>query len=537
MQVPIGSAHRDRLAAAGITAAAILLAWRQRFVCDDAFIAYNYARNLVEGQGLTWFGTRVEGYTSFLWVAWTALGLRFGADPIAWSHAGSLAACGAAVGGTWWLACALLPNRFAAAAVIALLLTNFSFLAFATSGLETMLQTALLVHAITFALRFRRAPALRSGLGLGALGAAAVLTRPDSALPVAILLGFALRGAGARPRLALIASAALPLFAWAGWKLAYYGDILPNTFYAKAGITAPTLANGVRYLGRFASAYAWWLPSLALPLAWWKRAWRTETWLLSFLVVSWWIYLTLVGGDFMEFRMLVPLLPALCIVLVQALCAVGPPENRMRITVALVCGVLVGFSILHARRFTGLTPDRCLDSVPALADFYGVVPDDDWGRMGRRLAEELAGTDPLIALDAVGAVPYYSRLRTLDMFGLTDAWIARNGNPAPDHFPRPGHRRQVPIAELRRRGVHLVIGSPMLMHRGMLARPEAQAGLREWARRQLGFSHESFGTVQLLAIPMWDDFGLLMWYMTRTDALDALIRERGWETGTLAWVQ
>ena len=44
----------------------VVLAWHFRFVQDDAFISYNYARSLVEGHGLTWFGSHVEGYTNFL---------------------------------------------------------------------------------------------------------------------------------------------------------------------------------------------------------------------------------------------------------------------------------------------------------------------------------------------------------------------------------------------------------------------------------------------------------------------------------------
>ena len=85
-------ARTHRLVGAIFALVAVGLAWQQRFVCDDAFIAFTYARNLIEGHGLTWFGTRVEGYTSFLWVLWTAIGLRAGIDPVLWSHVGSLAA-------------------------------------------------------------------------------------------------------------------------------------------------------------------------------------------------------------------------------------------------------------------------------------------------------------------------------------------------------------------------------------------------------------------------------------------------------------
>jgi len=39
------------------------------FLCDDAFICFRYARNLIEGHGLVWNrGERVEGYTQLAWV-------------------------------------------------------------------------------------------------------------------------------------------------------------------------------------------------------------------------------------------------------------------------------------------------------------------------------------------------------------------------------------------------------------------------------------------------------------------------------------
>ena len=64
---------RDRWLLAGVLLLASALAWQARFVLDDAFISFQYARSWVEGQGLTWFGERVEGYTNFGWVVWVAL--------------------------------------------------------------------------------------------------------------------------------------------------------------------------------------------------------------------------------------------------------------------------------------------------------------------------------------------------------------------------------------------------------------------------------------------------------------------------------
>jgi hypothetical protein len=54
-----------------------------RFLCDDAFISFRYARNWAAGDGLVFNPgfERVEGYTNFLWVAWLAAFDVLGAKP------------------------------------------------------------------------------------------------------------------------------------------------------------------------------------------------------------------------------------------------------------------------------------------------------------------------------------------------------------------------------------------------------------------------------------------------------------------------
>ena len=44
------------------------MTWLTWFLTDDAFIAFRYVRNLLEGHGLVFNpGERVEGYSNFLW--------------------------------------------------------------------------------------------------------------------------------------------------------------------------------------------------------------------------------------------------------------------------------------------------------------------------------------------------------------------------------------------------------------------------------------------------------------------------------------
>jgi arabinofuranosyltransferase len=81
---------------------------------------------------------------------------------------------------------------------------------------------------------------------------AAMLTRLDSAVMVAVILPVSLASAlwqakGAPAKVAGTLSLVLPLGllvgAWLIWKTRYYGDILPNTYYVKAA-SNPSLARG-----------------------------------------------------------------------------------------------------------------------------------------------------------------------------------------------------------------------------------------------------------------------------------------------------
>lgn len=66
---------------------------------------------------------------------------------------------------------------------------------------------------------------------------------------------------------------------------------------------------------------------------------------------------------------------------------------------------------------------------------------------------------PVIAVGPLGAISYYSDLESVDMLGLTDEWVARNGEEAQIYYP--GHVRMAPPEYLADRGVDLIIGQPL----------------------------------------------------------------------------
>ena len=104
---------------AAVVVAGVVVAALRRFVQDDAFISFRYAKNLADGVGLVWnVGERVEGYTNFLWTVLMAPSFKIGVDVVVWSWALSIA-CFAAVLlmiSTWRGATAF--ARFAAAGLL-----------------------------------------------------------------------------------------------------------------------------------------------------------------------------------------------------------------------------------------------------------------------------------------------------------------------------------------------------------------------------------------------------------------------------------
>ena len=243
-----------------------------RFLCDDAFISFRYARNLASGHGLVFNPghERVEGFTNPLWVLALA-GLDVaGAPPEATANVLSL--CLTVV--LWWVvaraALELLPHDaspWLALVPLAWLALTRSVAVWGTSGLETRLFEVLTLSGIFVLMREVDATSRgeRSSFPWSAaLLGLAVWTRPD-----ALLIGGASLAAAAAVllmRRRLAARTALRYGAAFGGivgilfavRRAYYGAWLPNTYYAKVdGRTWWEM--GTRYLAAFSLEYAAWL--------------------------------------------------------------------------------------------------------------------------------------------------------------------------------------------------------------------------------------------------------------------------------------
>ncbi|MEI7887528.1 MAG: hypothetical protein WCJ04_09060, partial [Actinomycetes bacterium] len=130
----------------GLYVLAAVAAWIVRFVQDDAFITYRYARNLARGNGLVFNpGERVEGYTNFLWTLMHVIPEKLGWSSPIFSQVIGIALMVATVAVTLRLARRLFSSQSFGFLVALTLLANMTFLTYATGGLETMQQTLLVV--------------------------------------------------------------------------------------------------------------------------------------------------------------------------------------------------------------------------------------------------------------------------------------------------------------------------------------------------------------------------------------------------------
>ncbi|MBX0326700.1 hypothetical protein K2Z83_03255 [Oscillochloris sp. ZM17-4] len=411
------------------------------WLSDDVFISFRYAQNLVAGNGLVYNpGERVEGYTNFLYTMLAALVLRLGGDPVYWTY---LSGVGFALGLlllTYWLAARLLGSSWALVAAL-LVATSQSLLLHSArgGGLETALYALLLLTTVAVylgALRGRGQVNLALAI-TGVLLALATLTRPEGALLLMITAfhytAYDLAGVDLRPGAiartirhkgglgALIGPYMLLIVPFFIWRYTYYGDLLPNTFYAKVGGGLRALPRGLAYSWGFAQTMGG--PLLLLCLAGlipdWRGALRSWRGYILLLLGVYTVYIIAVGGDvFRGERFFVPLVSLVAILFADGLAQIVRTAMA-RPTLRLVTPVLVAV-LLSVYSLYALERTRSIDYIIKGMD------ESVWlyREIGWWMADH-AGPDESIAVIGAGAIAYYGQHTTIDMLGLTDHHIAR----------------------------------------------------------------------------------------------------------------
>lgn len=282
--------------------AGALLCVQYAWLLDDAFIYYRYVDNLLYlGRGLVFNeGEFVEGYSSPLWCL-VLVPLRW--SGLSWWLVVRLV--GVATWAATWALLVVLNRKLAPrnARVVNLpllyLAFNYATQTYFTSGVEAPFVQLVAVACALFC-------ASPSSRVAGVLLGLAPMVRHELALPFAIACAWAWWSTRRVPWIAF-ATCALTLGGWLVFRVGYYAELLPNTFYLKDEVH---WSRGFAYLHDTARSYGTYLlvPLLAA-LAWVLRASGVRiaggarlVMLASAAAVT--LYVAKIGGDPRHYRYL-----------------------------------------------------------------------------------------------------------------------------------------------------------------------------------------------------------------------------------------
>ena len=355
-----------RLAVPALVVLFSVFAWTQRGVYEDGFF-YLRVVDVFLHSGILAYNPaeRYETNTDFLWTLLLIPGPAAGVDDILWMHIVGVAVYAAALFAAFSLARKLLSDSDAALVALVLLGGHYSFAHFAATGFAPHLQGLAALCCLLALLRFGESPNLRSGAALGAALLFLALCRLDSAvfgIPLVLCaLFFAWKnGKAALPAIAL--AMGIPSVLFGGvllWKLSYYGDIFPATYYAKGAVRGEVaadffLARGASYAALYWQRYFLW--ALAGVAAWgaWQifkakgkgkraplRVCPVLLWTMAAMCACWHLYMLRNGGDITEFRFLMPQAP-----MMMVLAAAGLRGLTRQWRWAATAGT-VALSVLH----------------------------------------------------------------------------------------------------------------------------------------------------------------------------------------------
>ncbi len=404
---------------------------------DDAYISYRYGKNLMEGKGLVYNqGEYVEGYTNFLWTIITAPFTQIKAVDVSIFSS----TLGLLLSMVNILLVALISKQFSeklAGYLKYLILLPALFLAlddsiafWAIGGMEFPMYTLFILGIVYNYFKINEHK--KHLYYLITFIMLCTLSRPEGNMIIVITLAhmFLFRkhiNSFWKVFFTIIGAYALFCLAYYGFKYLFYGQLIPNTFYAK-GVTdlSMNLVLGTKYLALCVGTRIYiFIFILFIPF---KRAFLDLklSYLLSFVLI-YIIYLVVVGGDWMiANRFFVPIVPMLYI-----LSTIGFLNVIYKISIYLNNEKK---SLKIANISSAVLAVLLFVLTLSLLEYKQLIIKDNnaryemqWSMFGKWLK---MNTDPktVIAVGPAGKIPYYSELYTIDMWGLNNDYIAKTNS-------------------------------------------------------------------------------------------------------------
>ena len=389
---------------------------------DDAYISYRYADNFVNGDGLTWNPSDdpVEGYSNFLWVIAAATLIKLSIPVVGGMKLFGLILSLANLFLIYKIAYRVTKSELWSAVAVLFATVTPAWGFWAVGGLENHLFMFYLYLGMY--LLFRDLQSKTTPLFALAFAGAAMTRHEGAVLFIFALVLLAARHFDFRARsitkeaaIRLLTAALLfgavytPYFLW---RVYYYGDFFPNTYYAKtaAGAGIPELWAFLKYFSPFLLMA---IPSLLRIEDGFRVSPRKEhvyLWMIVLISALLLVNRDPVMGNYHRFFLhLIPFVYILCIPLWRGMIRVTPA------LAALIALFLV----------VPLEPLDLADNANTY-ETYARGMEDAHIRLGRWI-EANTPTDTTIAITDAGAVPFHAKRRTIDLWGLNDEHIAQDG--------------------------------------------------------------------------------------------------------------
>ena len=399
---------------------------------DDAMVSMRYAKNLAHGYGLVWNpgGERVEGYTNLLWVLYMSL---FHLLPVAPSKISLFIQISGAV--------FLLANLFFVRKIADLVSNGSVFVsvgaAFLTAfylplnnwslqGMEVGVLTLIVSASIWKALRCMQQPSF--SIWLYILLGVGTLIRIDMAILFLAILAFLIYADPKNRRSNLVwGTLVLTFFILLQtlFRLWYYGDILPNTYYLKmTGFPFwLRISRGLWVFLDFTQKLNWilFLVPFSIPL------FRRDKVILFLLwvFVAQAMYSIYVGGDAWEpsggsNRYVSIVMPVFFI-----LFCFGLTSNAL-FSISATRYAKYGMAALIVIGFINFNSMTGLEAMQEVLLVKPTLHITDNKRMVTRalLLTKITNPQAKIAVVWAGAIPYFSDRYAIDLLGKSDRKIA-----------------------------------------------------------------------------------------------------------------
>jgi arabinofuranosyltransferase len=405
---------------------------------DDAMISMKYAQNLANGDGLVWNPGEapVEGYSNPLWVVYMAL-LHLLPLPV------SKIGLAVQLSGLLFLAINLFVVKKIGdelsdspwVGLLAAFITAFYLPLnnWGLQGMEVSLLALMVSTAIWWAIRCVKnssfSPWLYLFLGL------ATFVRIDMAVPyLAIMLYLFWFDQQNRKKHFLWGAVILAAFLGAQtlFRLVYYGDLLPNTYYLKmTGVPLWfRIGHGIYVYWQFLWTTNWIL--YLIPLAFIIGTRDRYGLLLALVFLSVSAYSVYVGGDAWEHRgganrFIAVGMPAFFVTfsytLEQARKAIFDKQPFWLCSIGWILQFAV--VVISVVNFGTMIDENYINRLLLNRQPLFVRGTERYTQMGLMI-QEFTSEDARVAVVTAGAIPYYANRNAIDLMGKSDSVIAQS---------------------------------------------------------------------------------------------------------------